>query len=652
MAFGRQVAVERLTADNVRVLIVEDNPADAYLVSEYLRSGDDSADVQIVSRISEATEALAVERADAILLDMSLPDGQGLEVVDRIRAVAGNTPIVILSGLQDEALATQAVKAGAQDYLIKGHVDDIVVRRAVRYAIERERLQLRLALSEERLRAENARLEFLTRIATRLFSTMDAPSLVNVLAAEAAQLANGRARVFVRRDDGVIEPLESLDGSPDEFTRSAFEQKALVKASDRRLALGIGNAGGRNRWLLDITSATQEPFEEGAVAALELLGRYIGIALENMALLHEVQTQRARVIEMNSTKDDLIAVLAHDFRGALTPIMGFSELISQGDLDGKEAKEAAATILESARRLAALAGDTLELSRVEKGELTFDERPLNVVDIVQVVAAELRGQRQVDIENRAEEPLVSCDPRRLLQVFENVIGNAIKYSPNGSPVSVVVREDEDTLCVDVIDRGIGVPAEEIPFLFERFSRASNARLSSIAGTGVGLHLTNELVRRHGGRIDVRSSLNEGSTFTVVLPKFHPGAHGLTRVLVVSQDPDLAPFVEYLLRANGYVVRHDTDPGRAVERMRIEHTDVVLVDCASLPGAVPEVAAAASALEPPARLISVGVPPPGTHWFASVAKPVLSEEILGAVRRAKATAGDPPRSRGVERAAVQ
>ena len=129
-----------------RLVLIEDNPGDAVLVREMLRSswpGDFAFDH--FDRVAAAREHLLRAEATCILLDLSLPDAQGLEAVDRVQAFAPDVPIVVLSGLDDEEVALRAVQGGAQDYLIKGRVDDHLVSRSVRYAIERKRAEVALA---------------------------------------------------------------------------------------------------------------------------------------------------------------------------------------------------------------------------------------------------------------------------------------------------------------------------------------------------------------------------------------------------------------------------------------------------------------------------------------------------------------------------
>ena len=134
----------------MRVLLIEDNPGDALLVRAYLEELDASLELDHVMRLSEAAPALQGVQYDALLVDLSLPDAQGLETVRKTQALAPHTPIVVMTGLGDEATALAAVQAGAQDYLVKGQASGGAILRALRYAAERGRLKTELEVSRER----------------------------------------------------------------------------------------------------------------------------------------------------------------------------------------------------------------------------------------------------------------------------------------------------------------------------------------------------------------------------------------------------------------------------------------------------------------------------------------------------------------------
>lgn len=480
----------------MRILIVEDNPADAALVRTLL---EDSGvlDPCIASRLSEAVAVLRDREFDVALLDMSLPDGQGLEALQRIRRAAPHLPIVILSGQQDEALATTAVQAGAQDYLVKGYVSELTLARALRYAIERQQLHDRLAASVE-----------------------------------------------------------------------------------------------------------------------------------------ELQSQRASVIQLNQLKNDLISVLAHDFKGPLTSILGYAELIAEGSLEGGDIRDAATTIRKNVSRLNTLANDTLALSRLEHGELELVSAPVDLGDLVKEIADRIKDLREIYVSVETQDSTVDGDAERLRQIFENLIRNAVKYSPEGQPVSVTVRSQGDAVRVAVTDRGIGVPPGELPRLFKRFARASNAKNAKIQGTGIGLFLVKMLVEKHDGRVEVESEVNKGSTFAVILPR-HTVQRRLSRVAILASETTLGPFIAYLLRSNGYRVREYHTLAELHEHFAEEPSDAVIVDRDRISASASMVRSETSngVVNEGIVLIGIGNHGAGDGWSVTLPSSFLATELLAALENA-------------------
>jgi signal transduction histidine kinase len=616
----------------MRVLIVEDSGTDATIVARHLRRNGEAHEIHTASRMADAVAIAQTVTLDAVLLDLSLPDSHGIETVRRMRAAAPHVPIVVLSGLEDDSIATEAMQAGAQDFLLKGHADGVTIRRALRYAIERQQLLERIAQSEARLQEENLILRRLTDAAGRVFATLDVRAVVGLLAAEARRLWGGSVTLYALRSSGDLISTDPAGErrTPDGFVLDAFgARRPSLSADCSRLALPIPGTSGRNEWILDIAAADRL-FGENDLFALELLRQYIGIAIQNVALFGELQSQRASVLRLNQLKDDLIAVLAHDFKGPLTTIVGFAELVEQGAMEGEDAKGALRTIQQSAMRLADLANDTLALSRMEQGELNLASDPVHIADLVKEVVEPLAAQRRIEMSVSGTDPVVRGDPARLRQVFENVIGNAIKYSPKEQPVDVRVTETDRTVRVAVHDRGIGIPADEMRFLFERYTRASNAKRSPIKGTGLGLYVAKTLVERHGGNIQVRSALDEGSTFTVILPRMRDGVGGLLRVLVVTGDENLGPYVIHELRTR------DKTLTAALERLSVDEADIIIVDRDTISADASSLFARASAAIPRIGLVAVaaGGQAPGA-WHAVLPNPFLGSDLQRAIAQADA-----------------
>jgi PAS domain S-box-containing protein len=225
---------------------------------------------------------------------------------------------------------------------------------------------------------------------------------------------------------------------------------------------------------------------------------------------------------LNDQRAQFLAIVSHELRTPLTSIVSFSELI-RGEASGltPEGRHFLDIIERNADRMLRLVGDLLMLDRLEAGALPLD---LNLVSIPGLVAEAVANaspgaakQRINVLLDAGVGPPVHGDSRRLLQAFDNLIGNAVKFSHVGGQVRVVASCDGTTWRIDVSDTGIGIPPEDVARLFGPFVRGTNARIAGLPGTGLGLSIVKVLVEMHGGHVDVDSVLDEGSTFNVFLP---------------------------------------------------------------------------------------------------------------------------------------
>jgi signal transduction histidine kinase len=177
-------------------------------------------------------------------------------------------------------------------------------------------------------------------------------------------------------------------------------------------------------------------------------------------------------------------------------------------------------IVDQAGRLNKLIAALLDISRIETGHLSIERTPIDVGALARRVVAEIQpilDQHSVAYAGPDEPLIVAGDELRLEQVLQNLIGNAIKYSPNGGPVLVRAERRSPHACISVVDRGMGIPASALPGMFSRFYRASNVNPQHISGLGVGLYVVKEIIALHGGQVTVISHEGAGSTFTVCLP---------------------------------------------------------------------------------------------------------------------------------------
>jgi len=232
--------------------------------------------------------------------------------------------------------------------------------------------------------------------------------------------------------------------------------------------------------------------------------------------------------EAEALKDDFIGIAAHELRNPLAVLKGFAQMLIVQTAHGKGPQlndwqmEAIQEIDQSSMRLVELIDDLLDVTRLQGGRLELHIEPTNLIDLARRVITKLQittEQHRLTLHTSLEYLVVDLDPRRIEQVLNNIIGNSIKYSPDGGTIDIAISEDceQHHALLRIQDHGIGIPVQQQARVFSRFVRADNARAYGIGGTGLGLYLSRELVERHDGRIWFESAENQGSTFYIAFP---------------------------------------------------------------------------------------------------------------------------------------
>ena len=319
---------------------------------------------------------------------------------------------------------------------------------------------------------------------------------------------------------------------PEGFTRWAVETgRARQPVSGEQIACADGRTiefdywpvlvGSRFRggmWLAwDMSDRTELERKRLLMLQAELDARRLAERAQR-----QLAEQNERLRRLDEARNQFLAIVSHELRTPLTSIVSFSELIrSEAGGLTTEGLRFLDIIERNADRLHRLVGDLLMLDRLEAGALPLDLAPVSVAELAAEAArsaSAAAAKQGVTIEvSTGEGPLVPGDQRRLMQVFDNLIANAVKFSHRNRRVRVKASHTDGTWRVDVTDHGIGIPPDEAGQLFTRFTRASNARSAGLPGTGLGLSIVKVLTEMHGGHVDVASELGRGSTFSVFLP---------------------------------------------------------------------------------------------------------------------------------------
>jgi len=227
--------------------------------------------------------------------------------------------------------------------------------------------------------------------------------------------------------------------------------------------------------------------------------------------------------ELNKLKSDFLSTVSHELRTPLATIKGYSTMLLDYDrrLEHAEKLESLAAIDSAADRLTEFIDHLLDMSRLEAGLLKLEKMPAGIPKLVQqaIDKSKPKASRHWLVSKLDKRlPMVNIDARRIRQVLDSLIDNAIKYSLEESEVTIEVRQDGSELLVSVTDRGIGIPAEELPKVFDRMYRVEQPATSGAKGIRLSLAICRGLVEAHGGRIWVESEEGKGSTFTFTLPR--------------------------------------------------------------------------------------------------------------------------------------
>ena len=369
----------RVVAPASRVLLVEDSRVYAQLVEDMLDESRSGFEVAHARGIGEAVHQLTRENFDCVLMDLGLPDAEGLAGMRRLLELAPAVPVVVLTGVDDDEVGLDAVKEGAQDYLVKARSDGPLIARAIRYAIERKLVEIELA-----------------------------------------------------------------------------DRAAQIQAFAER--------------------------------------------------------QR-----------DFVASASHELRTPLTSILGYLEMVLEDEeADFSEQRPHIEVAYRNSRRLLSLVEDLLTVNKLESGNLALDLDDVPLADLVRAADEVGRGLcaragQTLRIEAPAPGVLVRADRARAIEVLDNLVGNAVKFTPRGGEVALETRVEAGRVVLGVSDTGIGIATADLPNVFDRFFRSPDSVRMAIPGTGLGLSIVRSLVELQGGDIKVASSVGVGTTFTVTLP---------------------------------------------------------------------------------------------------------------------------------------
>ena len=722
---------DNFSALAMRILLVDDSPSDRAIFRRYLlQSNTETYEFVDTESVEEAIDSIAEKKPHCILLDYDLPDANGTDLIEKISNLYGKNsiPIVMLSGSGNIEIAVEAMRLGAQDFLVKDRATPIDLLRAVTNAVDKVKLYQEKELasekilhSEERYRllfdntplpalvfdretlavlAVNdfavshygySREEFTLMTLNELdaFDGASAEIVISEFCNEKGLIRNIPARH--RKKDGSIIDVEVnchditfkgrdarfvivqditerkksesklreseqfnrtvIESSPDcvklldkngklvfmnenglrlmeidDFTEFenrdwaefwSDESRAMVKETLASVQSGeIGRfvgacptAKGKSRWW-DVI-ATPVRGSDGSVEKILSVSRDITESKtaeqeREQNLLRE-QELREQAETANRSKDEFLAVLSHELRTPLNAMSGWAKMLNRGILDEEKTQKAIEVIERNIRLQNTLIEDLLDVSRIISGKFRLEMTKFDLCKIIhdalELVRAQVAEKSIVlTTETENEECFATGDAHRLQQVINNLLTNAVKFTPDDGNVSITLKTHGTTAKITVTDSGIGIDESLLPDIFERFRQADGSSKRKYGGLGLGLAIVKSIVEMHGGEVSAHSAgENQGSTFVVTLPiviadavtndelqssEVHSNGAGQTtivrdlenvQIIIVDDEADSLELLRFVLASHGAKVTALNSAAEALRAIEKISPDLLISD---------------------------------------------------------------------------
>jgi signal transduction histidine kinase/DNA-binding response OmpR family regulator len=579
----------------LRILLVEDNPGDADLIQEMLPAGEDPEfTVHCVTRLSDAVCYLRKKETDLAILDLDLPDSNGIETVRIARQAAPELPIVVLTGNPDERVGIAAVQGGAQDFLIKGQTQRNHLARVIRYAVQRQCAEEQVRESERFLR-----------------SALDALSAhIAIIDASGRVLTTNKAWKEFAEKHG--EHAMRCSEGTDYFTVQQSFRFENHKDADYAATF----AGG----VQDVLDLEKDLFEMEYPVNCGSSGKFWfharitpfpGGGERRVVVAHENITERKRAIDekvrmaaqlRHSYKMEAIGTLAggiaHDFNNILSSVIGFTELCLMDVNRGSLLESNMLEVYRAGMRARDLVRQILTFARKDDNQV----QPTQVSTIAKEAAKLIRSviPASIDIRLQVEsEALVMADPTQIHQIFMNLFSNAAQaMEADGGELTVCISQTHlnrysdsmhphflpgDFLKITVADSGVGIAPDSLDKIFDPYFTTKGRG----EGTGLGLSVVHGIIQACNGEIEVESESGRGTTFTVLLPVHaQPPTDadekpirlplGTERILFVDDERPIADMSRQRLSLLGYRITVANSSLEALDRLAASPDDFDLI----------------------------------------------------------------------------
>jgi len=560
-----------------KVLLIDDNAADARLVSNYL---DQTTLIKTklihVTNLKDASDQIAKETFSVIILDLSLKDSQGINTLQRLRNLFPKQilNIIVLTGNIENSIGIEAIRQGAQDFLIKSNLDPDILGKAIRFSIERHQTYRYLNETQRQAKIGSWRYrpstdEFFA--SDLVYEILGSENTHSEYLSDAIEKSGSSFLIFVHY-------LEEEKEYPN-LHRDSIAKKQngnvihIIIKSERTVSLD--NQIQINGTIQDITHR---------------------VRMEELSKEAEFNKKSLEV------KEQFIANVSHEMRTPMNAILGLSRLLLNAELN-PEQLQYIKSIYESSEMLLGIVNDILEMTSHQKGTLQLYLEPVNIRQLINYIEAllihKIHEKDLIGSFNVQDEvpTYLLLDKLRIQQILLNLVGNSVKFTEKGSidiNISIAeIRAEDLLLSFKITDTGIGIPTEQLDAIFIPYTTVKHEN-KAYESTGLGLTIVKTWIDQMNGGVEVKSAIGIGTSFEVTIPArptelkvpasdansspFYSGSYDWTILLVDDHHLNLLVAIKTLeKKCPGATVITAINGEKALEELETNHIDIVLMD---------------------------------------------------------------------------
>ena len=573
-----------MTSDLLKILIIDDNPADLNLLRRFFEKiPETTIELNTVISSEEGFKQCNLVKHDIIFVDYLLGNENGIDVIKKFKEIGCKSEYILLTGYGSESVVTDALRAGASDYINKSNLSVQILEKTLRHVKQK-------IISDEKIKKTESKLSYILERTYTGLATLDSEG--NIIDANDPYL---KMVGFNSVENIIGRPMH--DWSADSCKKDIIDawNKCKSEGFIADFEIIFDKPDGNRTYVLINALLEKEDDKEKIFAVCRDI-------TDQKLYEHDLKQAKIKAEEADKLKSAFLANMSHEIRTPMNAIVGFADLLAKNNIRDKERDEYLGIIKGSSNNLLNLINDIIDLSKIEIEEVSIKKIDFTIREVMLDLLSKYSNQKPscidmvYDKQEKDYDIRIFSDPFRFKQIMNNLLNNAIKFTDSGFINFGFTIKKDQKIEFYVKDTGIGISKDKQEIIFERFRKVEDNNAKLYRGTGLGLTISKSLTELLDGEIWVESKLKKGSIFKFTLPyqeKQYTASvddSALTNInikelfwknrkVLIVEDEDLNfLFLEKLLITTGIEILRANTGIEAIEKVR-KHSgiDLVLMD---------------------------------------------------------------------------